>query len=269
MRRDKFYIGTNLKMYKNIDQTIKYLLELESLTNDIDRDKMQLFVIPSYTSLYETKNKIDKSLLTIGAQNAHWESEGQFTGEVSLPMLEETGVERIEIGHSERRHKMGETNAETNKKVSAALDKGFTALLCVGETGEEKKYDMSKEVISAQIKIGLYEVTESQVENLWIAYEPVWAIGTEGVPASKEYAEEIHKFIRELLIELYPNKGSDIPVLYGGSVNNENAPELILMPDIDGLFIGRSAWNADNFNKIIRETYPLFSAKKEGMTTHE
>ena len=169
-------------------------------------------------------------------------------------MLKELGLDLVMIGHSERRHVLGETDEEENKKVLCALNHNFTTLLCVGETGEQKDYGISEEIIRIQLKKGLYGVTTEQTKKLWIAYEPVWAIGVNGKPATKEYAEQIHIVIRETLVELFGEEaGIEIPVLYGGSVNPENAVGLSKMEHIDGLFIGRSAWQADNFNKIIRD----------------
>ena len=169
-------------------------------------------------------------------------------------MLQEVGTDIVMIGHSERRHVLGETDEEENKKVLCALNHNFTTLLCVGETGEQKDYGISEEVIRIQLKKGLYGVTKEQTEKLWIAYEPVWAIGVNGKPATKEYAEQIHIVIHETLVELFGEEaGNEIPVLYGGSVNPENAVGLSKMEHIDGLFIGRSAWQADNFNKFFRD----------------
>ncbi len=252
-RLDKVYLGTNTKMYKTIANTLEFLTKLDSLTADIDRSKMELFVIPSYTTLAAASQIISKDRIQLGAQNMAWEDEGQFTGEISPLMLKEVGVDIIEIGHSERRHVLGETDIQVNKKVLCALRHGFKALLCIGETGEQKQMGISNEILQMQLKIGLCGVSPEKVKNLWVAYEPVWAIGVNGVPASKEYADEKHRVIKDTLISLYGDEiGSDIPVLYGGSVNNQNAEELIEMPHIDGLFIGRSAWQAENFNNIIR-----------------
>lgn len=260
--KKKIYIGTNTKMYKTIAQTVDFLKELDSLTKDIDRSKLDLFVIPSFTTLEIARKSVSKDSILIGAQNMCWEDEGQFTGEISPLMLKEVGVNLIEIGHSERRHVLGETDVQENKKVLAALKHNFKTLLCIGETLEEKNFGISDEVLRTQLKIGLFGVKPEQLQNLWIAYEPVWAIGVNGIPASKEYASEKHIVIRKTLEELYgKDKAASIPILYGGSVNNENAPELIQMPEIDGLFIGRSAWQADNFNKIIRSVMPLFFDK--------
>lgn len=250
----KLFFGSNLKMYKNIKDTVSYLQDLESLTKDISRDEIELFIIPSYTTLDSASKAINQKNIRLGAQNMCWEEQGQFTGEISPLMLQEVGTDIVMIGHSERRHVLGETDEEENKKVLCALNHNFTTLLCVGETGEQKDYGISEEVIRIQLKKGLYGVTEKQTEKLWIAYEPVWAIGVNGKPATKEYAEQIHIVIRETLVELFGEEaGNEIPVLYGGSVNPENAVGLSKMEHIDGLFIGRSAWQADNFNKIIRD----------------
>lgn len=258
----KLLIGTNTKMYKTIAQTVDFLTCLHKLTSDIDRKQIEIFVIPSFTTLENARNCVPKSSITIGAQNMCWEDEGQFTGEISPLMLKEVGVDLVEIGHSERRHVFHETNLEENKKILCALRHNFTGLLCIGETLEEKNYGISDEVLRTQLKIGLCGVNPEQVHHLWVAYEPVWAIGVNGIPASKEYASEKHWVIRKTLVELFgKEKGNEIPILYGGSVNPENASELIQMPEIDGLFIGRSAWQADNFNKIIREVLPLFQKK--------
>ncbi len=254
----KLYFGTNLKMYKTIRDTVDYLNLLADNTKDISRDEIELFVIPSYTALSNAVNSVDRGLIKLGAQNMCWEDQGQYTGEISPIMLKELGLDLVMIGHSERRHVFGETDVEENKKVKAALNHGFTALLCIGETLDEKTYGISDEVLRTQLKIGLHNVSIDQVSRLWVAYEPVWAIGVNGIPASVEYAEEKHGVIKNCLTEIFGSSGKDIPVLYGGSVNPGNANDLIIQPSIDGLFTGRSAWQADDFNKLIRnaiETY--------------
>lgn len=249
----KIYFGTNLKMYKNIKETTEYLKTLSQLTEDISRGSMELFVIPSYTSLSAAAQFTDKQLITLGAQNMCWEEKGTFTGEISPLMLQEMGIGLVMIGHSERRHVLGETDEEENQKVKCALNHGMTALLCVGETAKEKDYKISDEVIRTQLKIGLSDIPASQLSRLWIAYEPVWAIGESGIPASAEYAEEKHQTIRNCLTELFGESGNQIPVLYGGSVNPDNAASLISQPSVDGLFTGRSAWEASAFNALIRK----------------
>lgn len=260
----KIYLGTNTKMYKNISQTVDFLTKLDSLTKNISRDQLELFVIPSYTTLSAARASVPEKDILIGAQNMCWEDQGQFTGEISPLMLEEVGVNMVMIGHSERRHIFHESNSEENKKVLAALRHGFTPLLCVGETEEEKEFNIAAEVLNTQLKVGLGGIPAEQAEKIMVAYEPVWAIGVNGKPASEEYAEKIHELIHRTLSELFgKEQGEKIPVLYGGSVNNGNAEKLIVMPHIDGLFIGRSAWDADNFNTIIRKVMPLFFEKQD------
>lgn len=249
----KLYFGSNLKMYKTIQDTVAYLQELTALTKDISREDYELFIIPSYTSLESAVQKIDRNYVKIGAQNMCWEDEGQFTGEISPVMLKELGLDLVMIGHSERRHVFGETDAEENKKVKAALKYGFTTLLCIGETAEQKEFGISQEVLRTQLKIGFHGVEAAQVKNIWVAYEPVWSIGVNGTPAKADYAEAMHQVIKTCLLEIFGNAGADIPVLYGGSVNPDNANELIVQPSIDGLFTGRAAWQADKFNTLIRD----------------
>jgi triosephosphate isomerase len=252
MPSQKILIGTNLKMYKNIRETVTYLKELEIRTKDISRDAFELFVIPSFTSLSEASKAVNKDFIKLGAQNMCWEEQGQFTGEISPLMLQELDTDIIEIGHSERRHVFGESNTEENKKVISALTHQFTALLCVGETLEEKNYNISNEVLRTQLKIGFANVPKSYINQIIVAYEPVWAIGVNGIPASIEYVAEKHRLIKDTLTEIFGEEGSQIPVLYGGSVNIDNALDLIVQPDVDGLFVGRYAWKADQFEKLIR-----------------
>lgn len=261
-RLDKLYLGTNTKMFKNIAQTISFMAELGNLTKDIDRKDLELFVIPSFTALDAARKSVSSSLITLGAQNMCWEDEGQFTGEISPVMLKEVGVDIVEIGHSERRHILGESDIMENRKVLCALRNGLRPLLCIGETNEQKELGLSDEVLRTQLKIGLKDVTSIQAAHVLIAYEPVWAIGVNGMPAGKEYADEKHAVIKSTLAGIFGNQvGVDIPVLYGGSVSHDNAREFIAMPNIDGLFIGRSAWQAQMFYEIIMEALLAFQSK--------
>ena len=153
---------------------------------------------------------------------------------------------------------LGETDEMENAKVLCALEHDFTALLCIGETLRQKQDGISDETLRVQLKRGLAGVKPEKASALWIAYEPVWAIGVNGIPATKEYAAEKHQVIRDTLMERFGREiGEGIPLLYGGSVNNDNAVGLIQMKNVDGLFIGRSAWDADNFNNIIRSVIDL------------
>ena len=257
----KLYFGSNLKMYKTIKETVDYLKSLVEHTKDISRDEIELFIIPSYTTLESATKNIDRNYVMLGAQNMCWEDEGQFTGEISPVMLKELGLDLVMIGHSERRHVFGETDVEENKKVKAALNYGFTTLLCIGETAEEKNFGISAEVLRTQLKVGFHDVPVSQVPKIWVAYEPVWSIGVNGTPASADYAEAMHKEIKKCLVEIFGEAGKKIPVLYGGSVNPGNANKLIVQPSIDGLFTGRAAWQADKFDKLIRDAKATYEAK--------
>ena len=257
----KLYFGSNLKMYKNIQDTVAYIQRLVENTKDISRDEIELFIIPSYTTLESATSKVDRKYVKLGAQNMSWKDQGQFTGEISPLMLKELGLDLVMIGHSERRHVFGETDVEENKKVKAALNHGFTTLLCIGETAEEKKFGISAEVLRTQLKIGFHDVPAKQANNIWVAYEPVWSIGVNGTPASADYAEEMHKVIKNCLREIFGEAADEIPVLYGGSVNPGNANELIVQPSIDGLFTGRAAWDADKFNMLIRNAKATYEAQ--------
>lgn len=253
----KIYLGTNTKMYKTIKESIEFVTSLAKNTNEISREEIELFVIPSYTAIGPARDAVSKDLITMGAQNMHWAQEGQYTGEISPIMLKEVGAEIIELGHSERRHKMGELDIDINKKLLASLENNFRPLLCIGETKEQKDSNETIKTLRVQLKIGLDGVKDEDISKIIVAYEPVWAIGVEGIPASPEYAEEIHKEIRALLIALLGEKAIEIPILYGGSVNNDNFRDLIVKEEVDGLFIGRSAWDADNFTNIIHTVHKL------------
>lgn len=258
----KLYFGSNLKMYKTIRETTEYLKELMEATRDLDRNEMELFIIPSYTTLADSVKIVEPQLLKLGAQNMCWEERGQFTGEISPLMLNELGMDLVMIGHSERRHVFGETDAQENRKVLSALEHGMKALLCIGETKEEKELGLSREVLRTQLKAGFHRVSaEQHASDIWVAYEPVWSIGVDGTPAPAEYAEKMHKVIKETLEEIFGSAAREIPVLYGGSVNPQNADELIVQPSVDGLFVGRAAWEAEKFNSLIRSAMQTYKER--------
>lgn len=259
----KIYFGSNLKMYKTTSETVDYLIKLEKYTKDVRQNYpgITLFILPSHTSLEKAVKCIESSEIKIGAQNMCWEEEGQYTGEISPRMLENIGVQLVMAGHSERRQIFGESSFDENKKIIAALKHEFTGLLCVGETEKDKKYGVSDEVLRTQIKIGLHNVKKEQLSKIWIAYEPIWAIGVRGTPASKHYVQEKHNVIKETLYELYGEQSKEIPVLYGGSVNKENAFEIISQPSVDGLYIGRAAWEPENFSALIHNVMEKYWSK--------
>lgn len=243
------YLGTNLKMYKTNSETLRYLRELSEVTAQVDVGALRMFVIPSYTALADASRSMDHSRIMLGAQNMFWAEGGQYTGEVSPLMLRELGVDLVELGHSERRQVFGETDELINRKVLSALSHGFTALLCVGETLEERSGGGADAALERQLRLGLAGLTEEARGRLWVAYEPVWSIGTLGRAAEPDYVAERCAGIRALLGGL-PGAGAETPILYGGSINLENAPGYLDLDGVDGLFVGRCAWEARRFGKL-------------------
>jgi L-erythrulose 1-phosphate isomerase len=252
----KILLGTNWKMHKTVEEALKYTNALKELAKDFSQFKF--FIIPPYTDLWHVKKELGDSGILLGAQNMHWEEEGAFTGEISPRMLKEIGIDIIELGHSERRQYYNENDYTVNKKAVAALEKGFIPLICIGEYIEDKNYGVTEEVIGRQLKIALHGVSDEDVQKVWIAYEPVWAIGANGIPAEPSYASKVQSHIRKVLMSLYGEEiAREIPILYGGSVNIENCEALIQQRDIDGLFIGRAAWNTESFRVITEKVSKL------------
>ena len=258
-RKNKLWLGTNLKMYKTASQTAEYIQSLRRIYNSLSwRDELTLFVIPSYTALPAAAEAVSGGFL-IGAQNMHWEEQGEFTGEISPLMLEELGVKLVMIAHSERRRKFGETDETANKKVLSAVEHGFISLLCVGEDAEQKESGAGIDIMRSQLKTGLAGLPDCK--NLWIAYEPAWAIGVAGTPAAPEYVAFVHRALRQTLREQFGPQGDDVPILYGGSTNASNAEGLIAADEVDGLFIGRAAWEAEGFGQIMELVHPVWRGK--------
>ena len=209
MADKKWYMGTNTKMFKTIEETNAFVSRLCELTRDIDRNAFELFVIPSYTTLDQANRHRDAKLLKLGAQNMCWEERGQFTGEISPLMLEEVGCDLVMIGHSERRHVFLETDEMERRKVRCAMDHAFTALLCIGETEEEKEAGRSDEVLKRQLELDLADIRPEETGKLWVAYEPVWAIGVNGKPITIDYAQDKMHVIRKALAALFGAAGKE------------------------------------------------------------
>ncbi len=187
----------------------------------------------------------------VGAQNLYWELSGAFTGEISAGMIEDTGAGYVLIGHSERRKYFGETDESVNRKVRAALQSTLRPVLCLGETWEERQAGRTEEVTSRSLMEGIRGIGEKDLRRLYIAYEPVWAIGT-GVNATPDQAEEVHSGLRRLIEgEVSEALAADIPILYGGSANPDNTAELMSEPDIDGLLVGGASLDPEKFRKMM------------------
>jgi L-erythrulose 1-phosphate isomerase len=220
------------------------------LSTDPPHDpRIQRFVIPPFTAVREVKAMLKDTPIKVGAQNMHWADEGAWTGEVSPLMLKDCGLDLVELGHSERREHFGETDEMVGLKTEAAIRHGLAPLICVGETRAEREAGCAATVLEKQVRGALFRL-EGEQKNapMLFAYEPVWAIGVHGVPASSDYADarqgEIISVAQEVL-------GRRIPCLYGGSVDLNNCEELIVRPHVDGLFIGRAGWKVEGYLGIL------------------
>ncbi len=246
MRR-KIVVG-NWKMNNTIAESVDLATAIAEKVG-ADGVQCEVGIAPTFPALHEVGKVIEWSGIRLCAQNCHYESDGAFTGEVSTRMLAAAGCSYVILGHSERRQYFGETSQIVNRKLQKALAEGLSVIMCVGETLDERERSVTGEVITAQVLEGLADVTD--ITNLVIAYEPVWAIGT-GKTATKEQAQEVHTLIRAKVTELYGQKAADhLRIQYGGSVKPSNAAELFAMPDIDGGLIGGASLNADDFMAIV------------------
>lgn len=242
-------IAGNWKMHKTILEARALVDELKKSCAGIsDRE---ILVCPPTTALAPLGDYLKGTNIRLGAQNLHWETQGAFTGEVSGPMLKEAGCQYAIVGHSERRQYFGETDVTVNKKMKAAFQFGLTPIVCVGETLQEREGGDAFKVVERQIKEGVSGLNADQSLKLVIAYEPVWAIGT-GKTATPEQAQEMHAFIRKLLLEYGQKAADSIRILYGGSVKPDNIDVLMSQPDIDGGLVGGASLKADDFTRIVK-----------------
>jgi len=223
------------------------LARLDKIPADV-----QPFVIPPFTALDRVSGALRDSRVLVGAQDVHWEQRGAFTGEVSAELAADAGAVLAEIGHSERRELFAETDDRVGAKVRAALDAGLRPLVCVGEPGAERDAGAHLDYVAREVRHAVRGAgADEEVGRLLFAYEPVWAIGEHGRPASIGEVAEMHAHLRSVLGEVLGPAGSAVPVFYGGSVNPDNASELLSVNDVDGLFVGRSAWTAAGLLEVI------------------
>ncbi|HUN59355.1 MAG TPA: triose-phosphate isomerase [Candidatus Binataceae bacterium] len=216
----------------------------------IARDR-EVMIAPPFLGIPAAAQALAGSSIALGAQNAHFEAKGAFTGEISPAMLQFFGVSHVILGHSERRHIFGETDELISKRVAGAIGNRLTPILCVGETLEQRDGGRTLETVIAQLQRGLTAIQISEAHRVVIAYEPVWAIGT-GRTATPEHAQTVHGAIRGLLDETYGREiASTIRILYGGSVTPDNVDSLVAKPDIDGALVGGASLNADSFARIV------------------
>lgn len=244
----KKVIAGNWKMNMLPDQTIKFIDEISPLVKDT---KNEVILCVPYTDLFYALLTAQNTNIKIGAQNMHWEENGAYTGEVSGKMLKVIGVEYVIIGHSERRGYFAETDETVNKKIKAAFANELKPIVCVGETLSQREEGKTEEIITNQTRLALEGLSNEQVKNTIIAYEPIWAIGT-GKTATSEDANNSIKAIRKEIEDIYGKEVSEeVIIQYGGSVKSTNAKELFETSDIDGGLVGGASLKVDEFSKIV------------------
>lgn len=235
----KVIIAGNWKMYKNQAESLAFVQEFKSEVEDI-RDNQEVVLCAPFTSLTALSKHLHGSRIMLGAQNLHWSEEGAYTGEISGSMLTEIGVDYVVVGHSERRQYFGETDQTVNLRLKAAQKYNLKPILCVGETKEQRDAGETEDIIIAQLKADLLDIDQN---NLIIAYEPIWAIGTGDTCESSE-ANRVIGIIRQQL------NNKNISIQYGGSVKPENVDEIMAQPEIDGALVGGASLSASSFARI-------------------
>ena len=244
----KAIVAGNWKMNNDRKAAKALITELAPMVKDAG---CEVVLCVPFTNLETALSLCEGTNLHVGAQNCHWAASGAFTGEISAQMLAEMGVEYVIIGHSERRQYFGETDQTVNARTRAALDAGLKVILCVGEVLEQREQGVTEEVVSMQTKIALGGVSEQELQNIVIAYEPVWAIGT-GKTATAEQANEVCALIRSTVASLYGTEAAErLTIQYGGSMKPGNAKELLEKEDVDGGLIGGAALKAQDFAAIV------------------
>lgn len=248
MARKKFVAG-NWKMYTSL-ASAKELAT--AVVKGLSDDKVTVALCPPLPYLTTVAAAVKGSNVAVGAQNCHYEKEGAFTGETAPSMVLDSGCKYVILGHSERRHGMGETDELLNKKTKAALAAGLEVIFCIGELLSEREANKTEAVLETQLKGGLAGLTAEQMEKVVIAYEPVWAIGT-GKVATPEQAQAAHAFVRKTVSGLFGEKtASSLLIQYGGSVKPDNAATLMHLPDVDGALVGGASLKADSFLAIVK-----------------
>lgn len=246
----KNIVAGNWKMNTTLQEGVALAKEIKEALNGVET-KCDVVIATPFTHLVSVAAAVEGSAIGVGAENCADKSEGAFTGEVSARMVASTGVKYVILGHSERRAYYHETPEILKEKVLLALENNLTPIFCVGEVLAEREADKHFEVVAAQVKESLFNLTAEEFSKIVIAYEPVWAIGT-GKTATAEQAQEIHAFIRQTIAEKYGNEVADnTSILYGGSCKPSNAGELFAKPDVDGGLIGGAALQAESFLGII------------------
>jgi triosephosphate isomerase (TIM) len=244
----QYVIAGNWKMNKTINETVDYMKNLATIVKDTPHS---VYLAVPFTALYSASKETHGNNITVGAQNMHHETHGAFTGEASATMIKDAGASFVLIGHSERRHVFNESNDFINKKIHRAIKENIQPILCIGELLGEREEGKTNDVLAKQLTEGLKDVSISDLKNIIVAYEPVWAIGT-GKTATPEIAQEAHNFIRSYVRKNWGDAiADDLIIQYGGSVKPENAHELMKNEDIDGVLVGGASLKPDVFGNIV------------------
>jgi triosephosphate isomerase len=223
----------------------------------LDKAEAKVIFCPPFTSLFSIVKTLNGTDFGVGAQNAHFEVEGAYTGEISVGMLKSTGVQYVILGHSERRHIFGETDVWINKKIHAALNAELVPIFCIGETLDDRKSNQTTQVLENQINLGLQGMDSIDPVKMIIAYEPVWAIGT-GETASSDQVARAHGYVQSILERMFGQIAHEVPILYGGSVNENNATELIQTDGVDGFLVGGASLKEESFCGIVEQVSKFY-----------
>lgn len=244
-------IAGNWKMNCAVQEAMQIVTVLKREL--FEEERVEIVICPAFTALGAVSEITQDSSILLGAQNMHWEKKGAFTGEISGDMLKDLGCTYVIIGHSERRQFFGETNETVNKKVKSALATGLKPIICVGETKDQRERGITKKVVEDHVMEGLKDIDSDNILKCVIAYEPVWAIGT-GLTATPEQAEEVHDFIRNILLaKKYDERAANgVRIQYGGSVTPDNIKSLMAQKDIDGALVGGASLKPEGFTKIVK-----------------
>ena len=250
------WIGTSWKMNKTRAEAEAFAWALAASPVASTRKALP-FVIPPFTAIADVADILSGTAVRVGAQNMHWADAGAWTGEISPPMIKDVGATMVELGHSERRTHFGETDETVALKVKAALAHGLIALVCVGDTRAEYEAGGTAAALARQVEAIFSATKPEELSRVVIAYEPVWSIGEGGVPADPGFADAQQALIKKQAVARY---GTPVEVVYGGSVNPGNCRELVAQPNIDGLFIGRSAWDVKGYIGIVDSVIEALAA---------
>ncbi|MGC8595159.1 MAG: triose-phosphate isomerase [Candidatus Kryptoniota bacterium] len=247
----KKIIAANWKMNKDVKETSDFISQFRELMKDYDCPA-EVVICPPFTSLHVGAKLLEGTEFKLGAQNAHYESDGAYTGEISTRMLKSIGVHYVIAGHSERRQYFHETDDIVAKKVKKVVSSDLKVILCIGETLEERDSGKTYKVLERQTTAGLAELSREELSSVVLAYEPVWAIGT-GRNATPDQAQDAHAFIRSVVAKMFGRESAlNITIQYGGSVKPENSAHLLSQPDVDGALVGGASLKADSFASIVK-----------------